>query len=188
MKHLLSQAPARPLGGGLLRPETGTLALRAQNEACVRMLPESDAHHQRVGPPQQLKDTQHVSPAQPDGDFRAGCPESRRERRRDLDVSSRVLSELASREAALDAQIEAAREEARREVEAAEAQAARILQDAQAQVQAMQAQHDQALAAETARIREDARRQAEEGAQLTRQRAGGRVQQAAEYILRAVLP
>ena len=68
----------------------------------------------------------------------------RHERRRELDVSSRVLSELASREAALDGQIEAAREEARR--------------------------------------------QAEEGAQLTRERAGGQVQQAAEYILRAVLP
>ena len=69
-----------------------------------------------------------------------------------MDVSSRVLSELASREAALDAQIEAAREEAGRQVQAAEAEAARILRDAQARAQAMQAEHEGQLEAETARI------------------------------------
>ncbi|WP_264371035.1 V-type ATPase subunit subunit G family protein [Deinococcus gobiensis] len=98
------------------------------------------------------------------------------------------MSELASREAALDAQIEAAREEARRAVDAAEQEAARILQGAQAQVQAMQAAHEQALTAETSRIRDEARAQAEAESLSTRQKASGRVQQAAEHILRAVLP
>lgn len=105
-----------------------------------------------------------------------------------MDVSSRVLGELAGREAALDAQIEAAREEAKREVEAAEQEAARILRDAEAQVQQLQVQHDQALAGETQRIRDEARAQAEAQAQATREKASGRVQQAAEQILRAVLP
>ncbi|MFC5847037.1 V-type ATPase subunit subunit G family protein [Deinococcus petrolearius] len=98
------------------------------------------------------------------------------------------MSELASREAALDAQIEAAREEARRAVDAAEQQAARILRDAQTQVQAMQSAHEEALNAETARIRDEARAQAESDSLSTRQKASGRVQQAAEHILRAVLP
>ncbi|MFD1731865.1 V-type ATPase subunit subunit G family protein [Deinococcus malanensis] len=98
------------------------------------------------------------------------------------------MSELASREAALDAQIEAAREEARREVEAAEAEAARILRDAETRAQALQAEHDQQLAAETARIREEARSKAEGDAYATRERASARIQQAAEHILRAVLP
>ena len=62
-----------------------------------------------------------------------------------MDVSSRVLSELASREAALDAQIEAAREEAKREVEAAQHEAARILREAETRAQAMQAEFDQQL-------------------------------------------
>ena len=110
------------------------------------------------------------------------------ERRSDLDVSSRVLSELASREAALAAQIEAAREEAKREVEAAEQEAARILRDAEAQVQQLQAQHDESLAGETQRIRDEAKVQAQAQAAETRNRATGRVQQAAEQILRAVLP
>lgn len=105
-----------------------------------------------------------------------------------MDVSSRVLSELASREAALDAQIEAARAEAGREVEAAEQEAARIMRDAEARVQAMQAEHEQVLTRETQRIREEAQAQAQAQAQTTREKASGRVQQAAEQLLRAVLP
>lgn len=149
---------------------------------------ESDAYQYGSG----YHSSSHAPPrflALTDGDFQRGVLLSHaRERRRDLDVSSRVLSELASREAALDAQIEAAREDARREVEAAEAEAARILAAAQARVQALQAEHEQQLEAETRRIREEARLRAEEDRQATRARAHTRVQQAAEYILRAVLP
>lgn len=105
-----------------------------------------------------------------------------------MDASSRVLSELASREAALDAQIEAAREEAKREVEAAEQEAARILRDAEARAQAMQAEHDGQLNTETLAIRADATAQAEGDAQVSRERASARIQQAAEHILKAVLP
>lgn len=105
-----------------------------------------------------------------------------------MDVSSRVLSELASREAALDAQIEAARTQARQTVEAAEAQAADILRDAEAQVKAMQADHEQKLSAEMAQIREVARTQAQAQAQATRERATGKLGQAVETIMRAVLP
>ncbi len=73
-----------------------------------------------------------------------------------MDVSSRVLSELASREAALDAQIEAARAQAQQTVDAAEAQATSILRDAEAQVKAMQAEHEQKLSAEVKSIRDAA--------------------------------
>ncbi|WP_045234299.1 V-type ATPase subunit subunit G family protein, partial [Deinococcus pimensis] len=51
-----------------------------------------------------------------------------------MDAKGRILSELASREQALDAQIEAAQAEAQRAVEAAEAEAARILRDAESRV------------------------------------------------------
>lgn len=110
------------------------------------------------------------------------------ERRRDLDISSRILSELAEREAALDAQIEAAHTDARREVEAAEAEAARILREAQERMKAMQAEHDQRLTAETVTIREEARSKATEGTERARTQMSGRIQQAAEHVLKAVLP
>ncbi|WP_017870300.1 V-type ATPase subunit subunit G family protein [Deinococcus wulumuqiensis] len=98
------------------------------------------------------------------------------------------MSELASREAALDQQIEQAREEARREVAAAEQEARRIVSEAEARAGQLQAEHDRTLEAETGRIREEARAQAQAQAQDTQARAAGRVQQAAEQILRAVLP
>ncbi|PTA68782.1 V-type ATPase subunit subunit G family protein [Deinococcus arcticus] len=105
-----------------------------------------------------------------------------------MDVSSRVLSELASREAALDAQVEAARVQAQQTVAAAEAQAASILRDAEAQVKAMQAEHEQALAGEVQQIREQAATSAQAQAQDTRARAEAKLGQAVDTIMRAVLP
>ncbi len=105
-----------------------------------------------------------------------------------MDVSSRILTELAQQEAALDAQIAQAHEAARREVEAAEAEAARILREAQERMKALQAEHDQRLTAETVNIREEARSQAAEGTQHARAVMGERVAQAAEHVLKAVLP
>ena len=105
-----------------------------------------------------------------------------------MDVSSKVLNELAQREAALDAQIEAAREEARQTVTAAEARAAQVVRDAEARVAAMQTQHDGQLAAEVTQIREEAGAQARTQAQATRDQAGSKLGQAVETIMRAVLP
>lgn len=105
-----------------------------------------------------------------------------------MDVSSRVLSELATREAALDAQIEAARDQARQAVAAAEAQAADIVRDAEARVKAMQADHEERLSAEVGQIREAAGTDARTRAQSTRERAGTKLGQAVETIMRAVLP
>ena len=105
-----------------------------------------------------------------------------------MDVSSKVLTELAQREAALDSQIDAAREEARQTVTAAEARAAQIMRDAEARATAMTAQHDERLAAEVAQIREEAGAQARTQAQATRDQAGSKLGQAVETIMRAVLP
>lgn len=105
-----------------------------------------------------------------------------------MDVSSRILSELASREAALDAQIEAARAEAARTLEAAQAQAKSIVQQAEQQAQAMQSQHESQVASETQQIREDARNAAGAQAQATRGRAESKLYDAVETIMRAVLP
>ncbi|UBV42453.1 V-type ATP synthase subunit H [Deinococcus taeanensis] len=105
-----------------------------------------------------------------------------------MDVSSRVLSELASREAALDAQIEAARAQAQETVEAAQAQAASILRDAEARVKAMQAEQDLQLEREVQQIREQATSAAHEQAQATRARAEAKLGQAVDTIMRAVLP
>ncbi|GHF54818.1 vacuolar-type H+-ATPase subunit H [Deinococcus metalli] len=105
-----------------------------------------------------------------------------------MDVSSRVLSELASREAALDAQIEAARAQAQQTVEAAEARAAGILRDAEAQVRSMQAEHEQKLTADMQSIRDAARGEAKTQADRTRALAEGKLGQAVETIMRAVLP
>ncbi len=105
-----------------------------------------------------------------------------------MDVSSRVLSELATREAALDAQIEAARDQARQAVAAAEAQAADIVRDAEARVKAMQAEHEQKLSAEVGQIRDAAATEARTRAQATRVRAEEKLGHAVETIMRAVLP
>lgn len=105
-----------------------------------------------------------------------------------MDVSSRVLSELATREAALDAQIEAARAEARQTVAAAEARAAGILQDAEQRVKAMQAEHEQSLTAQMEQIRSAARTEANAHAEQTRLLAQSKLGQAVDTIIRAVLP
>ncbi len=105
-----------------------------------------------------------------------------------MDVSSKVLNELAQREAALDAQIEAAREEARQVIAAAEAQAAQIMQQAEAQAKQMSAEHEQKLSAEVGQIRETAGADARTQAQATRDRAEGKLGHAVETIMRAVLP
>ena len=110
------------------------------------------------------------------------------ERRENLDASSRVLSELAAREQALDAKIEAARTAAAQQIQAAEAQAAQILKDAEGRMQAMTAEHEQALDAEVQAIRTQAGTEAGAQAQATRTRAEGKLQQAVETIMRAVLP
>lgn len=109
-------------------------------------------------------------------------------RRKDLDVSSRVLNELASREQALDAQIEAARQDAQREVAAAEAEAARILSEAQARAKDMTAQREREMEAEAQRVREEASAQAQREAQASYGRSEGKLGSAVETILRAVLP
>lgn len=105
-----------------------------------------------------------------------------------MDVSSKVLSELAQREAALDAQIESAREEARQVVAAAEVQAAGIMQQAEASAKAMSADHEQKLSAEVGGIRDEAGQSARTQAQATRDRAEGKLGHAVETIMRAVLP
>jgi F-type H+-transporting ATPase subunit b len=110
------------------------------------------------------------------------------ERRENLDASSRVLLELAAREQALDAKIEAARTAAVGRVQAAEAQAAQILKDAEGRMQVMTTEHEQALEAEVQGIRNHAQTQAGTLAQATRDRAEGKLQQAIETIMRAVLP
>ncbi len=110
------------------------------------------------------------------------------ERRENLDASSRVLSELAAREQALDAKIEAAHTAAAQKVQAAEVQAAQILQQAEGRMQAMTAEHEQALGAEVEQIRAQAQAQATTQAEATRERAAGKLQQAVETIMRAVLP
>lgn len=110
------------------------------------------------------------------------------ERREKLDASSRVLSELAAREQALDAKIEAARTAASQQVQAAEAQAAQILRDAEARLQTMTQDSEQTTEAEVQGIRTQAQMEAGTQAQATRDRAEGKVQQAIETIMRAVLP
>ncbi|TSA88072.1 V-type ATP synthase subunit H [Deinococcus detaillensis] len=105
-----------------------------------------------------------------------------------MDVSSRVLSELASREQALDAQIEAARQDATREIEAAEAEAARILKEAGEQVKTLTAAREQEMAAEGVRVREEAQAQAKEEVLVAHTRSDAKMGQAVETILRAVLP
>ena len=105
-----------------------------------------------------------------------------------MDASNRVLSELAAREQALDAKIEAARSAAAEQIRAAEAQAAQILQDAHARMDAMTAEHEQALDAEVQQIRSQAASQAGTQAQATRERAEGKLTAAIETIMRAVLP
>ena len=105
-----------------------------------------------------------------------------------MDASSRVLSELAAREQALDAKIEAAHTAAQAQVQAAEAQAAQILRDAETRMQAMTASHEQALEQEVQAIRTQAQAQAGTQAEATRERASGKLQQAIETIMRAVLP
>ena len=110
------------------------------------------------------------------------------EREENLDASSRVLLELAAREQALDAKIEAAHTAAQAQVQAAEVQAAQILKDAEARTQAMTASHEQELEQEVQDIRSQARVQAGTQAEATRDRASGKLQQAIETIMRAVLP
>ncbi len=105
-----------------------------------------------------------------------------------MDVSSRVLSELASREAALDAQIETARAQAQETVDAAQAQAASILRDAQDRVKAMQAQQDQQLARDVQQVREESSASAQSQAQAIRARAEAKLGEAVDTIMRAVLP
>ncbi|AWT36868.1 vacuolar type ATP synthase subunit [Deinococcus arenae] len=105
-----------------------------------------------------------------------------------MDVSSRVLSELASREAALDAQIETARAQAQETVDAAQAQAASILRDAEARVKAMQAEQDQQLARDVQQVREEASVSAQTQAQAIRARAEAKLGEAVDTIMRAVLP
>ncbi|CAM3572736.1 V-type ATPase subunit subunit G family protein [Deinococcus frigens] len=105
-----------------------------------------------------------------------------------MDVSSKVLNELAQREAALDAQIQAAREEAKQVVAAAEAQAAGIMRDAEALAKQMSAEHEQKLSAEVGQIRDAAGADARTQAQSTRDRAEGKLGHAVETIMRAVLP
>lgn len=105
-----------------------------------------------------------------------------------MDAASRILSELATRERALDAQLEAARAEAQRKVEAAEAQAARILQDAQAQAAQMRREFEEVLAGQTETIRAEARAHAQQEVSAVQSRSEGKLGQAVEHILRAVLP
>ena len=105
-----------------------------------------------------------------------------------MDASSRVLTELAAREQALDAKIEAARTSAAQQIQAAEAQARQILQDAHARMDAMTAEHERALDAEVQQIRSQAAEQAQSQAQATRARAETKLTQAIETIMRAVLP
>ena len=105
-----------------------------------------------------------------------------------MDASSRVLLELAAREQALDAKIEAARSAAAEQVRAAEAQAAQILQEAHARMDAMTAEHERALEAEVQQIRSQAAGHAQTQAQATRERAEGKLTTAIETIMRAVLP
>ena len=105
-----------------------------------------------------------------------------------MDASSRVLLELAAREQALDAKIEAARTAAQQQVQAAEAQAAQILKDAEGRMQAMTAEHEQAVEAEVQGIRGAAQTQAGMVAQATRDRAEGKLHDATLTIMRAVLP
>lgn len=112
----------------------------------------------------------------------------KKERRSNLDASSRILSELASREQALDQQIEAARLEAAREVEAAEAEAARIMRQAEADLQSMQAEFEQVLARQSAEIRGQAQTEAQSEVHAAQTRSEGKLAQAVETILRAVLP
>lgn len=105
-----------------------------------------------------------------------------------LDVSSRVLSELASREAALDAQIESAKAQAQQTIATAQAEAAEIIRNAEARVKVLQSDHEQKLTAEAQRIRDNARTEAEAKAQATKGRADGKLPEAVEVIMRAVLP
>ncbi|GAA5534674.1 V-type ATP synthase subunit H [Deinococcus metallilatus] len=105
-----------------------------------------------------------------------------------MDAASRILSELATRERALDAQLEAARAEAQREIEAAEAQAARMQQEAQAQATQMRREFEQVLAEQTERIRSEARANAQQEVSAVQARSVGKLGAAVEGILRAVLP
>ena len=105
-----------------------------------------------------------------------------------MDVSSRVLNELASREQALDAQIEAARQDAAREIESAQGQAAGILKDAEAQARALSAEREQDINAESQVIRDEALSLSKEEVLTTHTRSEAKLGQAVETILRAVLP
>lgn len=105
-----------------------------------------------------------------------------------MDASSRILSELASRELALDQQIEAAKAEAAREVEAARARAAHIDQETNAQLAEMQTEFEQVLAARTADIRAKAHTDAEREVQAATARSERKLEQAVVMILKAVLP
>lgn len=105
-----------------------------------------------------------------------------------MDAKGRILSELASREQALDQQIEAARVQAEREVEAAEVEAARILREAEERSQAMQREREADITAEGERIRAEARQRSRGEVEATSAKSEGKLSRAVETILRAVLP
>lgn len=105
-----------------------------------------------------------------------------------MDASSRVLSELAAREQALDAKIESARQAAAEQVRAAEAQAAALLREAEGRAQELSREQARSLEAEVGQIRAEASAQAQAQAQVTRDLAQTKLEQATLSIMRAVLP
>lgn len=111
------------------------------------------------------------------------------ERRRGLEASSgRIISELAQKERALAAEIEAAQTEAKRTIEQAEAESKRILAEAETVARQLATNNAQRLTAEQERIRTAERDSAKASVEAEKARAEGRVGQAVDLILKAVLP
>ncbi len=105
-----------------------------------------------------------------------------------MSASSRILSELAEQERALSAELESARQEAARVIEAARQEASRILQEAQEKAAEMARENARRLADEQGRIRETERSSAQTSVQSELGGAQGRLGQAVDLIVKAVLP
>ena len=102
--------------------------------------------------------------------------------------SGRIISELAQKERALAAEIEAAQTEAKRTIENAEAESKRILSEAETVARQLATNNAQRLTGEQERIRNAEREAAHASVEAERTRAATRVDQAVDLILKAVLP
>lgn len=105
-----------------------------------------------------------------------------------MDSTDKVLKDLAAREQALSARVDAAREEAQRILLEADAKAASILAEAEARARALAEDYRARQAAEESAIREASLAAANAAAGQATDEAGARVSGAVKLIVERVLP